>query len=702
MTHLKSLAILAAVFALAPAGASAATYTVSPSGDDSAAGNSAAPFRTITRAAQVARTGDTVNVTPGVYAETVPLTSANSGATFRGVGETRPVIEGEGVRERGFYNNGANGITIENFEITGQTTVGIFTAGSNNLISRNVVHHIGSPAIRETQGVRVNRGSGNRVAGNVIHHIGPGAGSIGIHLLESRDGIVEDNVTYLIRKEGMRDWKGLDNTLRRNKSFLNWVGISLGTATGATVVDNLLYENTQGLQLKHLSYSRVLDYWGLETGRWSKVTHNTVFRSTDASAWIAQSEDPLDYLELTDNSFSGAGVAFLRDAPSLRGPHVVVDRNAYSDVGGKPRYVYKAGYSSDPGLLAWDLVRSLLGWELDAPPADAGARGVSVAEPSWTPYRMTPVDSSSKGTYYTTTHLDKTSDNIQNTYWLTAGNTNEQVSFDFGQQRTFDHLQLTIYSGEEDPRNPRNVRFEVWDGSAWKVVHEATNPDMEGSAHYYELDQPVTARYLKMTLVDTFGGDYFVVSDLEAGLLGSPGVPVPEEFRTIPADPIPNVPPVASFTSSCTRLACSFDGSGSTDTDGSIASYSWSFGDGTAPAAGAAPAHSFVQAGTYSVTLTVTDDDGDATTSTRTVTVSNPIVNLTARSYKSGRTWAVALSWTGALSSQVDVYRNGTRITTTANDGSHTDSISKKGTYTYKVCEAGASICSTNLSVRVS
>ena len=642
MTHLKFLSILAAVFALAPAGATAATYTVSPSGDDSAAGSSAAPFSTITRAAQVAKAGDTVNVTPGVYEETVPVTAANSGATFRGVGETRPVIEGGDVRARGFDNNGADGITIENFEITGQTTAGIFTAGSNNTISRNVIHHIGSAQVRESQGIRVNRGAGNRVAGNAIHHIGPGAESRGIWLLESRDGIVEDNTTYLIRKDGIRDWKGLDNTLRGNKSFLNWVGISLNTTTGATVVDNVVYENTQGLQLKHLSYSRVLDHWGLSFGKWSRVTHNTVYRSTEASVWIAQSGDPLDYLELTENSFSGAGTAFLRDAPSLRGLHVVVDRNAYSDVGGKPRYLYKAGYGSDPGLLLWDLVRSLLGWELNAPPADAGARGVSVAEPSWTPYKMSPVDSSSRGTYYTTTHLDKTSDNIQDTYWLTAGNTNEQVSFDFGQQRTFDHLQLTIYS-DQDNRNPRNVRFEVWDGSAWKVVHASTNPDAEGSAYYYELDKPATARFLKFTLIDTFGGDYFVVSDLEAGLLGSTDVPVPEEFKTVPADTAPNAAPTP-------------------------------------------------------------DDDGDTNTSSGTVTVPSPVITLSANGYKVKGAQRVDVTWSGALSTKIDVYRNGVRVATTANDRFHTDAINKKGkgTYTYKVCEAGTSTCSQDVTVRFS
>ena len=71
-----------------------------------------------------------------------------------------------------------------------------------------------------------------------------------------------------------------------------------------------------------------------------------------------------------------------------------------------------------------------------------------------------------------------------------------------------------------------------------------------------------------------------------------------------------NAAPTASFTSSCTNLACSFDGSASSDSDGSIASYAWTFGDGATAAVGAKPAHTYAAGGTYSVTLTVTDNNG--------------------------------------------------------------------------------------------
>lgn len=57
------------------------------------------------------------------------------------------------------------------------------------------------------------------------------------------------------------------------------------------------------------------------------------------------------------------------------------------------------------------------------------------------------------------------------------------------------------------------------------------------------------------------------------------------------------------------------------------------------------------------------------------------------------------LTWSGANSANVDVYRDGKRITTTANDGKHTDGPLKISSATYKVCEAGTSACSNSVTV---
>ena len=164
-----------------------------------------------------------------------------------------------------------------------------------------------------------------------------------------------------------------------------------------------------------------------------------------------------------------------------------------------------------------------------------------------------------------------------------------------------------------------------------------------------------------------------------------------------------NSAPTASFTYSCSNLACSFDGSPSRDSDGTIASYTWNLGDGTSTT-GAKPQHTYATDGTYTVTLTVTDDDGATATTSQYVTAtadsSNPF-SLSASAYKIKGIQHVDLKWSGATSANVDVWRNATIVSTTANDGAHTDKLNQKGggTYTYKVCEAGTSSCSGDVTV---
>jgi lysophospholipase L1-like esterase len=72
--------------------------------------------------------------------------------------------------------------------------------------------------------------------------------------------------------------------------------------------------------------------------------------------------------------------------------------------------------------------------------------------------------------------------------------------------------------------------------------------------------------------------------------------------------PVTDNPPTAAFSASCTNLACTFDGSGSSDDNG-IVSFDWTFGDDGA-ATGVTSAHTFAAAGTYTVTLSVTDTIG--------------------------------------------------------------------------------------------
>jgi PKD repeat protein len=95
-----------------------------------------------------------------------------------------------------------------------------------------------------------------------------------------------------------------------------------------------------------------------------------------------------------------------------------------------------------------------------------------------------------------------------------------------------------------------------------------------------------------------------------------------------------NNPPTASFTFSCSNLACTFNGSGSSDGDGTIASYLWNFGDGGS-ASGPTSGHTYAAAGTYTVTLTVTDDDNATGSTSKSVSVTaSGGISLSAVGYK--------------------------------------------------------------------
>jgi len=80
----------------------------------------------------------------------------------------------------------------------------------------------------------------------------------------------------------------------------------------------------------------------------------------------------------------------------------------------------------------------------------------------------------------------------------------------------------------------------------------------------------------------------------------------------------------------------------------------------------------------------------------------SPTISLSTRGYRVNNKRRADLTWSGATTGSVDLYRNNVRITTTTNDGFTTDNIGGKGSgsFTYRVCNAGSTTaCSNNSTV---
>jgi len=81
--------------------------------------------------------------------------------------------------------------------------------------------------------------------------------------------------------------------------------------------------------------------------------------------------------------------------------------------------------------------------------------------------------------------------------------------------------------------------------------------------------------------------------------------------------------------------------------------------------------------------------------------LTTPTISLQASVIVTGFGKAVHLTWSGATTSTVDIYRDAAKVATTANDGAHDDPVAN-GTYQYRICDLGSTTaCSAQVTVVV-
>ena len=174
----------------------------------------------------------------------------------------------------------------------------------------------------------------------------------------------------------------------------------------------------------------------------------------------------------------------------------------------------------------------------------------------------------------------------------------------------------------------------------------------------------------------------------------------------VTVQPPPNTAPTVTITSppngtTVTQGASITFAATATDTqDGNLgASLVWSSNLQGQIGTGASFSTTSLVAGAHAITARVTDSGGMQGSASVVVTVQAPYTLSVVGGKVKGKRFA-DLTWAGASGTTVDIWRNNVKITTTANDGHHTDNPPAKGnTFTYKVCDLGTSKCSNPSSV---
>ncbi|MCS0583179.1 right-handed parallel beta-helix repeat-containing protein [Massilia pinisoli] len=226
--------ILTAALVAAPA--TAATYYVAPTGNDTASGTEAAPWQSFAHAQAMARPGDTVLFRGGRYAYTHATTScASRRATVAGIVIDKSGTEGQPIRYEAFQGETpvfdfsgmkddcrvkgievvADWIVLRGLEITGapqqpdnhlnHESWGVWINGNHNVFERLDLHHNMGP------GLFIKDGGWNLVLNSDSHHnydpytsngAGQSADGFGAHVSAGHPGNVF---------RGCRAWANTDD-----------------------------------------------------------------------------------------------------------------------------------------------------------------------------------------------------------------------------------------------------------------------------------------------------------------------------------------------------------------------------------------------------------------------------------------------------------------------------------------------------------
>ncbi|RMH21446.1 MAG: hypothetical protein D6696_05815 [Acidobacteria bacterium] len=215
---LPAVPSLAASLAAGPGAASAATGAGPPSAAGAAGEGPARrvvrPGESIQRAIDAARPGDTVEVMPGVYHQSLTLDVSGIRLIGRRIDGELPVLDGRGVLADGIIG-AASDLVIEGLVIRDFTANGVMINLAQNLVFRRL--HLER------------------------------TGLYGVYPVETIGVLIEGCTVTGARDAGLYVGQSKDVVVRGNRAYGNVTGIEIENSVGAVVEDNEVYDNAGGI-----------------------------------------------------------------------------------------------------------------------------------------------------------------------------------------------------------------------------------------------------------------------------------------------------------------------------------------------------------------------------------------------------------------------------------------------------------------------
>jgi Right handed beta helix region len=211
--------------------AQAATYYVSPNGNNANLGTISQPFATLQKAHDVANPGDTIYMRGGTYTLTSYVNITKSGSAGNVINVLNypaeiPILDGINLANESFPNIQLTGSYwyVKGLEIKNAPYSGVYITGSNNTIELSNVHH-NVRVNAQGGGIQIASGGNNLILNNDVHHQSYRAGGTGGDGIE----VAPQSPGNVLR--GNRVWRNHDD------------GIDLWGSKGVLVENNWSWEN---------------------------------------------------------------------------------------------------------------------------------------------------------------------------------------------------------------------------------------------------------------------------------------------------------------------------------------------------------------------------------------------------------------------------------------------------------------------------